>query len=145
MVKLEKDSLEVNYERLQLKSGFWDDNCVYLLVSFCFLFIVMLALIGNKPLHLCATVNALQIGVLMCITSLLPLVCLLLFSINAHNEWVSYIGLVIVIMMILLCFFFDSSTAPLFVSLSMRQDRNTVTRRSGSMFDAFIASWCFVC
>ena len=86
MVKLEKDSLEVNYKRIRLKSGFWDDNCVYLLVSFYFLFIVMLALIGNKPLHLCATVNALQIGVLMCITSLLPLVCLLLFSINARNE-----------------------------------------------------------
>ena len=56
------------------------------LVSFHFLFIDMLALMGNESLHLCAMANVLQTGVLMCIPPLLPLLCPLLFGINAHNE-----------------------------------------------------------
>lgn len=46
----------------------------------------MLALMGNESLHLCATANALQTGVLMCIPPLLPLLRPLLFGINARNE-----------------------------------------------------------
>ena len=50
----------------------------------------MLTLIGNESLHLCATTNVLQTGVLMCIAPLLPLL-LLLFGINARNECVTNI------------------------------------------------------
>ena len=65
---------------------------MYLFLSFPFLFIVMLTLIGNESLHLCATANVLQTGVLMCIAPLLPLL-LLLFGINARNECVTNIWL----------------------------------------------------
>lgn len=127
MIKSKRDFLVVYGERIRLKNSFWDKKCVYLLVSFHFPFLVMLALMGNESLHLCETANALQTGALMCIPPLLPLHRPLLFGINARNEWVMYIGLVNVIMMILL--FLDSLATPLFVSSFMRQDRDTVTRQ----------------
>ena len=86
MIKSEKNSLEVYCERIRLESGFWDDNCVYLFASFFFHFIVIFALMGNGSLHLFLTANTLQTSILMCIVSLLLLLHLLLFDINAHHE-----------------------------------------------------------
>ena len=86
MIKLKMNSLGVYHKRIQLESGFWDENCVYLLVLSPFHFIIILTLMGNGSLHLFATVNALQTGILMCITSLLPLLRPLLFDINTHHE-----------------------------------------------------------
>lgn len=75
----------------------------------------MLTLIGNESLHLCATANVLQTGVLMCIALLLLLLCPLHFGINACNEWITYIGVVNVITTVLL--FFDSSRLNLIFQL----------------------------
>ena len=94
MIKLKMNSVGVYHKRIQLESGFWDENCVYLLVLFPFHFIIILALMGNGSLHLFATVNALQTGILMCITSLLLLLRPLLFDINTCHELVTYIGFV---------------------------------------------------
>lgn len=47
---------------------------------------------GKKSLHLFATVNALQTGILMCLTPLFPLLRPLLFDINTRHEWETYIG-----------------------------------------------------
>ena len=86
MIKLEKNSLEVCSEKIRLESGFWDDTCVYLFTSFSFHFILISTLMGNGSLHLFAMANALQTGILMCITSLLPLLHPLLFGVNARHE-----------------------------------------------------------
>ena len=86
MIKPEKNSLEVCCERIRLESGFWDDNCVCLFASFFFHFKFIFALIGNGSLHLFATANVFQTNILMCIASLLLLLRLLLFGINARHE-----------------------------------------------------------
>ena len=56
-----------------------------------FIFIVTSAVMGNSSLHLLATAKALQVGVLICITSMLLLFRLLLFHFNAHHKCVTYV------------------------------------------------------
>ena len=95
-----------------------------LLVSFSSGFKAILSLISNGSLHslLRKTASALQMVVLICVMSSFPLLCLLLFGLNAHHKCETYLGFV----------HYDrrnlqkllSSVAPLFLSLSMWQDRN---------------------
>ena len=51
MIKLGQNSVEVYYKRIRLGSGFWNQNCVYLMDPFPSHFIVTLALMSNKSLH----------------------------------------------------------------------------------------------
>ena len=104
MIKLERNSLGMYCKRIQLESNFWNENCVYLLVSFCFLFIFISTLMSNGSLHLFVMANALQIDLLILVTSLLPLLHLLLSYINACHEWVTYIWVCQCHMTVLLLF-----------------------------------------
>ena len=89
MIKLENEIYSRRNERILLESSFWSQNCVYILSCSPFVFIAS-TVMGNKSMHLLATVKALQASVLMCTTSFLPLLRLLLFHFNAYHKCVMY-------------------------------------------------------
>lgn len=143
-IKSEKISLEVYIEKIWLESGFWDGKCVYLFASFSFHFILISTSMGNESLHLFATSNVLQIGIMMCINSLLLLLCLLLFGANAQHEWVTYSCFVNVIWQF--WYIFRTHQLPLYSCLRL-WDKIGIKWfvASCSVCDTFIARWCFVC
>ena len=96
MIKLEWNLVEVYCKRIQLRSSFRGENCVYLLVLFLFAFIGILSLVSNRSLHSFSfvTINTLQTDALICVTSSFLLLRLLLFDINACHKCVTYLGFI---------------------------------------------------
>ena len=99
----------------------------------------------NESLHSFpfVIVEVLQTGALTCVTSSFSYLRPLLLVINARYKCVTYLEFVHYWMTKSL--FLDSSVAPLFMSLSMWQDRNNLKFHL-SVFHvlAFIVRWCFV-
>ena len=96
MIQLEWNSVEVYCKRIQLRSSFWGENCVYLLVLFLSGLIAILSLMSNGSLHSFSfvTVNMLQTNTLICVMSSFRLLCPLLLDINARHKCVTYLGFV---------------------------------------------------
>ena len=124
MIKLKRNSIEAYCKRIQLRSSFWGENCVYLLVLFFSGFIAILSLVSNRSLHSFSfvMVNMLQANALICVTPSFLLLRPLLFSINARHKHIMYLGFVHNEWQYR--WNLDSSTAPLFLSLSLWQDKN---------------------
>ena len=63
MIKSEKNFQEVSYQRIQLESGFWRENCVYLYALTSLNFIATAVLMSHRSLYLFAMASALQVDI----------------------------------------------------------------------------------
>jgi len=96
MIKLKRNSIEPYCKRIQLRSSFWGENCLYLLVLFFYGFKAILSLMSNRSLHSFSfvMVNTLQANALICVMSSFLLLRPLVFGINTRHKCITYLGFV---------------------------------------------------